>query len=186
LISGFDERAERGDRIHDSSLLFAPNGEVIGIYRKVHLWDTERNYFTPGKSFPVFDTKFAKVGLGICYDLEFPEPARIMALGGADIIVYSSAQMLHMKHMVDTYVRSRAGENALFVCHSNRVGREKSLVYCGQSQIIHPTCEPMARLGESEGVVVARLNMRDVQTLRKAKLPYLSQRIPELYSALVR
>jgi predicted amidohydrolase len=184
LISGIDER--EGKRIHDSSLLIAPNGDVHGVYRKVHLWAKERNYFTPGNEFPVFNTRLGKVGLGICYDLEFPEPARIMALAGAEIIVYSSAQMKPMQRMIDIYVHSRAGENALFVCHSNRVGREGNLVYFGQSQIIHPSCKTLARMDETEGVVVAHLEMGAIARLRKAKLPYLRQRVPGLYSVLTK
>ena len=184
LISGFDERD--GNRIHDSSLLIAPNGDVDGVYRKVHLWDKERNHFTPGKSFPVFNTRLGKVGLGICYDLEFPEPARIMALGGAEIIFYSSAQMKPMQRMIDAYVHSRAGENAFFVCHSNRIGREGNLVYFGQSQIIHPTCRTLARMRETEGILLTRLEMGDIGRLRKTKLPYLRQRIPGLYSGLTK
>ena len=186
LISGFDERAVDGRKIYDSSLLIAADGEVAGVYRKVHLWAKEREHFTPGNSFPVFSTRFGRVGLGICYDLEFPEPARIMALGGAEIIAYSSAQMEPMQRMIDSYVRSRAGENALFVCHSNRVGREGGLVFFGQSQIIHPTCRTLARIGEREGVVVAHLDLREIKKLRRAKLPYLQQRIPTLYSTLVK
>lgn len=184
MISGVDELDKRTGRIHDSSMLLAPNGEVAGIYRKVHLWDRERHYFTPGREFPVFSTRFGKVGLGICYDLEFPEPARIMALEGARIIFYSSAQMKPMQTMVDTYVRGRAGENALFVCHSNRVGREEALVFFGQSQIVHPTCKPLAKLREAEGLAVAKLDLQEVQKLRRNKLPYLQQRVPRLYSAL--
>jgi predicted amidohydrolase len=183
LISGFDERHE-ARRIYDSSLLINPSGDVIGVYRKVHLWDKEREYSTPGKTFPVFDTPFGRVGLGICYDLEFPEPARIMAIKGAEIIFYSSAQMKPMQRMIDTYVRSRAGENCLFVCHSNRVGREGRLSFFGQSQIIHPTCKPLSKMSEAEGVAAARLEMRDIEKLRRAKLPYLQQRVPKLYSGL--
>jgi predicted amidohydrolase len=186
LICGFDELDRDGKEIYDSSLLIAPNGEVVGVYRKVHLWDKERRSFTPGKHFPVLNTRFGKVGLGICYDLEFPEPARIMALTGAEIIFYSSAQPKPMQRMVDTYVRSRAGENALFVCHSNRVGREGRLVFFGQSQIVHPRCKTLARLGEKQGIVVAHLDMGEIPRLRRAKLPYLCQRTPKLYGRLVK
>jgi predicted amidohydrolase len=186
LISGIDELDERSNRIHDSSILVTPKGDVAGVYRKVHLWAEERKHFTPGNSFPVFSTRFGKIGLGICYDLEFPEPARIMAIEGASIIFYSSAQMKPMQRMIDTYVRSRAGENALFVCHSNRVGREGPLVYFGQSQIIHPTCRPLAKTGEAEGIVVARLEMQDIPRLRNRKLPYLRQRVPSVYSTLTK
>jgi predicted amidohydrolase len=184
LICGVDELDAKSKRIRDSSILVDPNGDTVGVYRKVHLWAKEREYFTPGKTFPIFQTKFGKIGLGICYDLEFPEPARIMALQGAEIIVYSSAQMKPMQRMIDTYVCSRAGENTVFVCHSNRVGVEGDLVFFGHSQVIHPTCQPLAKMTETEGLALARLEMQDIKRLRKTKLPYLRQRIPKLYSVL--
>lgn len=184
LICGIDELDSRSKRIYDSSVLIDPNGAVAGVYRKVHLWASEQNYFTPGNSFPVFETRFGRIGLGICYDLEFPEPARIMALGGADIIFYSSAQMKPMQVMVDTYVRSRAGENSVFACHSNRVGREGQLVFFGQSQIVSPTCRPLARMGMGEGLVEAELDLPSLKKLRRTKLPYFRDRAPKLYSAL--
>ncbi len=184
LICGIDELDSMSDRIYDSSVLIDPQGDVAGVYRKVHLWANEQKYFTPGNSFPVFRTRFGRIGLGICYDLEFPEPARIMALGGADILFYSSAQMKPMQVMVDTYVRSRAGENSVFACHSNRVGREGKLVFFGQSQIVSPTCQPLARMSESEGLVQAELDLPSLKNLRRTKLPYFRDRAPRLYSAL--
>ena len=184
LICGIDELHPKGDRIYDSSVLIDPNGSVAGVYRKVHLWASEQKFFTPGNSFPVFRTRFGKIGLGICYDLEFPEPARIMALGGADIIFFSSAQPKPMQTMVGTYVRSRAGENSIFACHSNRVGREGHLVYFGQSQIVSPTCQPLARMNESEGLIQAELDLPSIKKLRKTELPYFRDRTPNLYSAL--
>ncbi len=184
LICGVDELDPKSDRIYDSSVLIDPNGDIAGIYRKVHLWANEQKYFTPGNSFPVFRTRFGKIGLGICYDLEFPEPARIMALGGADIVFFSSAQPKPMQEMVNTYVRSRAGENSIFACHSNRVGREGHLVFFGQSQIVSPTCKPLARMTETEGLVQAELDLSSLRKLRKTKLPYFRDRAPSLYSAL--
>ncbi|MGA3109796.1 MAG: carbon-nitrogen hydrolase family protein [Candidatus Bathyarchaeia archaeon] len=184
LICGFDELDSKSKRIHDSSALFDSNGDIVGVYRKVHLWANEQKYFTPGDSFPTFRTRFGRIGLGICYDLEFPEPARIMALGGADIVFFSSAQPKPMQAMVDTYVRSRAGENSVFACHSNRVGREGRLVYFGQSQIVSPTCQPLARMSESEGLIQAELDLPSIKKLRKTELPYFRDRTPNLYSAL--
>jgi predicted amidohydrolase len=184
LICGIDELDSKGDRIYDSSVLFDPNGNVVGVYRKAHLWANEQKFFTPGNSFPTFRTRFGRIGLGICYDLEFPEPARIMALGGAGIVFFSSAQPKPMQAMIDAFVRSRAAENSIFACHSNRVGREGRLVYFGQSQIVSPTCRPLARMSEAEGLVHAKLDLSSLKKIRRAKLPYLRDRVPGLYSAL--
>jgi predicted amidohydrolase len=162
-----------------------PQGEVAGVYRKVHRWSAERVYFTPGSDFPVFRTKFGTIGLGICYDLEFPEPARIMALKGAQIIFFSSAQPQPMEVNVDTYVRSRAGENCVFVCHSNRVGREGKLTFFGHSQIVSPLCRPLAKMGGSEGLAVSCLDLPSLKKLRRTKLPYMKHRITTAYSQLL-
>ncbi|MGA2971221.1 MAG: carbon-nitrogen hydrolase family protein [Candidatus Bathyarchaeia archaeon] len=185
LICGIAERDSESRRIFDSAVLISPAGNCVGVYRKIHLWATERRFFTPGRRFPVFRTKFGKIGIGICYDLEFPEPARAMALQGAEIIFFSSAQPSPMENHVDTYVRSRAAENCVFVAHSNRIGREGRMVFFGQSQIVSPTCRVLARKDAGQGFAVARVDFRSSRRMRKT-LPYLQQRVPSAYSALVR
>jgi len=186
LICGMAERDSKSKRIFDSAVLLNPSGDFVGVYRKVHLWDTERRYFTPGIRFPVFKTKLGTIGIGICYDLEFPEPARAMALQGAEIIFFASAQPSPMGNQVDTYIRSRAGENCVFVAHSNRVGREGRLVFFGQSQIVSPLCRTLARKEKGPGLAVAQLDLRSIYELRERKLPYLHQRIPRAYAALIK
>ena len=186
LICGMAERDSKSKRIFDSAVLLNPSGDFVGVYRKVHLWDTERRYFTPGIRFPVFKTKLGTIGIGICYDLEFPEPARAMALQGAEIIFFASAQPSPMGNQVDTYIRSRAGENCVFVAHSNRVGREGRLVFFGQSQIVSPLCRTLARKEKGPGLAVAQLDLRSIYELRERKLPYLHQRIPRVYAALIK
>lgn len=183
LICGIAERDSRSKRIFDSAVLINPAGEFIGVYRKIHLWDKERRFFTPGRRFPVFKTKFGKIGIGICYDLEFPEPARAMALQGAEIIFFSSAQPSPMENHVATYVRSRAAENCLFVAHANRIGREGRTVFFGQSQIVSPTCRALARKDKGQGFAIAQIDFRLSHRMRKT-LPYLQQRVPSIYSKL--
>lgn len=186
LICGMVERDLKSKRIFDSAVLINPSGDFAGVYRKVHLWDMERKYFTPGNRFPVFKTKVGRIGIGICYDLEFPEPARAMALQGAEIIFFASAQPSPMGDQVDTYIRSRAGENCVFVAHSNRIGRERRLVFFGQSQIISPLCRALVRKEKEPGFALAQLDIQSLHKLREKKLPYLRQRIPRAYTALTR
>ena len=181
LVCGIPELDPRSRCSFDSSVLFDPDGNVVGTYRKVHLWKFERRYFTPGKRFQVFNTKVGKIGLGVCYDLEFPESARALALQDAEIIIYSSAQPHPMETYVDTYIRSRAGENALYVCHSNRIGREGRTVFFGQSQIVSPECKVLAKLNREKGFATAHLDLGLIDRLRRAKLPYLRERVPNAY-----
>jgi len=163
LVVGMPELATRERECYDSAVLIDYSGDVAGVYRKVHLWDKERMYFAPGNRFPVFKTRLGRVGIGICYDLEFPEPARVMALAGASLIFYPSAQPSSMRRRIDVYAKSRAAENCVFVAFSNLAGRDGSLVYLGGSQITSPTCKVLARVGKGVGYAVADVDFRDLE-----------------------
>ncbi len=186
LICGVDERGsgEEKNKIYDSAVLISPDGKLLGVYRKVHLWGTERKFFTSGRSFPVFKTtRLGTIGIGICYDLEFPEPARIMAQKGAKVVFYPSAQPSNARKQVEIYVRSRACENCIFTVFSNRVGREGRLSFFGESQINSPDTKILALAGRNEeGFVTARLDLRLLE--RESKLlPYLKELEPQAYSS---
>jgi predicted amidohydrolase len=183
LIAGISERDATSNSIFNSAALISPEGDVVGVHRKVHLWDEERRYFTPGNDFKVFRTKIGMIGIGICYDLEFPEAARIMALGGADMIFFPSAEMKPYEKCIDTYVLSRAAENELFVCFSNRLGREGKLVFFGHSQIASPTCHVLAKARASEDFATARLDLASLSKIRREFL-HLELRVPSAYVGL--
>lgn len=183
LIAGISERDPESGRIFNSAVLINSEGEVAGAHRKVHLWDEERRYFTPGNEFKVFKTKVGTLGIGICYDLEFPETSRILALCGAEILFFPSAEMRPYENHVDTCVRSRATENTVFVCFSNTIGREGQTVFFGHSQIVSPACRVLAKAKASESYVIARLDLDSIQKQRTTS-PYLQQRAPSAYGAL--
>lgn len=86
VVFGTYERL--GDHVYNTAVLLGRDGEIIGTYRKVQLPDVERWSVTPGDSFPVFPTEFGTVGLMICYDIHFPEPARCLALNGAELLFH--------------------------------------------------------------------------------------------------
>jgi predicted amidohydrolase len=186
LVCGLPEPDSRSGRIFNSAVLIGPDGSEVGTYRKVHLWEQERRYFTPGKRFRVFKTKVGQIGLGVCYDLEFPESARALALQGAEIIIYSSAQPHPFEAHVDAYLQSRAAENCLYVCHSNRTGREGKTLFFGQSQIVSPDCKVLRKMNREQGYSTARLDLGLTRRLRRRKLPYLKQRVPDAYRPLLR
>src|SRR5579872_746294 len=141
FICGVDELDSKSDKIFDSAILISPGGKLLGVYRKVHLWNREREFFTHGPGFPVFETKFGKIGMGICYDVEFPEAARSLASAGAEILFFPSAQMSPMERHVETYALSRAAENCCFLAFSNRVGIESGTHFFGRSEIVSPECK---------------------------------------------
>ncbi len=89
ICAGYAEHAA-GQR-YNTSLLTGRNGEIVGKVRKVHLWKSEKKRFAAGNEYPVFETEFGKLAVLLCYDMEFPEPARIAALRGAELILCPAA-----------------------------------------------------------------------------------------------
>ncbi len=154
LFLAFGIAEKVGERLYNSSFLLSPDGSVE-VYRKAHLFNTEKLFFTPGDTgFPVFDVKLgrsrARIGLLVCFDWIFPEPWRILALKGAQIIAHSTNLVL--PYCQDAAI-TRAIENRLFIATSNRTGEEHGLRFTGISQIVSPKGKIMVRLGERiEGV----------------------------------
>ncbi len=137
LVVGLAERV--GERVYNSALLIGPAG-VEGRYRKVHLFQRERELFDPGDlGFPVFELGFARVGMMVCFDWLFPEAARSLALAGADLIAHPSNLVLpHCQGVMP----ARCLENRLFAITANRGGTEVraglELTFTGRSQITAP------------------------------------------------
>ncbi|MBE9532051.1 MAG: acyltransferase, partial [Proteobacteria bacterium] len=136
IVAGLPEKA-RG-KIYNSSVLVGPKG-FISVYRKAHLFSTEKRLFTPGNTpFEVHDIGKAKVGMMICFDWLFPEAARTLALKGADIICHPSNLVL--PHCPQAMI-TRCLENRVFAITANRVGSEarvgaERLRFIGKSQIV--------------------------------------------------
>lgn len=162
LVVGFPELAE--GKVYNSASLFNPNSEIF-TYRKTHLFFEEKTFFEAGDSgFNVFPAKSGvKVGLMICFDWQFPESARTLALRGAQIIAHPSNLVLPWCQKAMTI---RSLENRVFSITSNRVGREvngdKELYFTGMSQILNTKGEVLASLNKTEeGIVYSRINPTD-------------------------
>lgn len=148
VVYGF---AERSDQVYNSSALVGPKG-LVGIYRKVHLFNLENLFFAPGNlGFPVFDIGMAKIGMMICFDWFFPESARSLALRGAHIIAHPANLVL--PYCPDAMV-TRCLENRVFAATANRIGTEDrggtSFTYVGLSEVVSPRGEILTRMGSSE------------------------------------
>jgi predicted amidohydrolase len=153
--------AERENiHVYNSTVMMGPNG-YIGHYRKIHLFDREKELFDPGNMpFPVFDIGAARVGLMICFDWRFPEAARTLALRGAQIIAHPSN--LVMAHCQQAMV-TRALENGVFVVTANRIGTEhrarRTITFTGHSQIVAPKGTVLASTPANEhAIAVAEIN----------------------------
>ena len=182
IVVGFAERD--GERIYNAAAYVTPSG-VASVYRKVHLFDRERDCFDPGPD--PFRTELLgehRLGLMICFDWLFPEAARSLALLGADLVA-------HPANLVLPYCQAamvtRALENGVFCATANRVGREcragTELSFTGGSQIIDPRGNVLARAdAESETVVLADVDLAAARD--KSVTPRndrLADRRPECY-----
>ncbi len=161
VVYGFAERA--GAALYNSAAFIGPNG-VIGRYRKVHLYYREKLFFAPGDlGFPVSEFPLGRLGIMICFDWIYPEAARTLALGGAQIIAHPSNLVL--PHCPDAMV-TRCLENRIFSATANRVGSEDrgglKLSYIGRSEIVSPQGEILSRLDESNpGVATADIDLNE-------------------------
>ena len=186
IVAGFCEMA--GRVIHNSALWVDARG-TRGVYRKVHLFDEEKRWFEPGRDpWPVFRCGPAKVGVMICFDWRFPEAARALALGGADLIAHPSNLVL--PHCQES-MRTRALENRVFAATANRVGEDvrpdARLGFTGKSQVVDPTGAVLWRAG-ARAPAVRRLELdlakaRDKRVTRHNDL--FADRVPRLYRELV-
>ena len=150
IIAGIAERNE--NRSYNSAVVIGPNG-YLGKYRKIHLFGTEKNCFDQGNlPLKIFNIGTARVGVMICFDWRFPETARTLALGGADLIAHPSNLVLpHCPQAIIT----RCLENRIFVVTANRVGTEEripgnALNFIGQSQVVDPDGNILYRASKKE------------------------------------
>jgi predicted amidohydrolase len=137
LVTGFAEKA--ADGLFNSALLIGPHG-LVHVYRKLHLFDREKEYFDPGETpFAVHRIPGARIGMMICFDWVIPEAARKLALLGADVICHPSNLVL--AHCQDAMV-TRCIENGVFSVTTNRFGTDErphgSVTFTGKSQITAP------------------------------------------------
>ena len=169
----------------NSAVLIDREGNVAGVYDKQHLWALERFYFRGGNGTPVFQTDFGTIGIMICYDMGYPEVARMLALQGAQIVLCPSAWCEPYHDVWDINVPARALENTVFLCAVNRYGREQDLYMGGHSKVCDPRGRVVAELpDEGEGVLNVEIDLADVVSNRQTS-PYLRDRRPELYGKVL-
>ncbi|ALE75367.1 carbon-nitrogen hydrolase [Pseudonocardia sp. EC080610-09] len=183
VLYGYPERSGRA--VFDAVQLVGPDGTRLAGYRKTHLFgDLDRSVFEAGDDPPpVVELHGWGLGLLICYDVEFPETVRGLALAGADAVLVPTANMLPYDAVPEVLVPARAHENQVYVAYANFVGREGSLDYGGLSRVAGPTGAVPARAGRGAEVLVAELDRAALADSRR-DTPYLADRRPELYRGL--
>jgi len=167
--------------------LIDQSGKTLSHYRKTHLWgDLDRALFTPGDSFSsIVELDGWKIGLLICYDVEFPECVRELALNGAEIVLVSTALMSPWTQVADLVVPTRAYESQVYIAYANYCGNENGIDYVGHSCIAAPDGEVLAKAGSDSVLLNASLSRTVLNNTRQA-LPYHRDRRPELYTDLSR
>jgi len=193
---------ERANAAHYNSMAMVDaDGSILGIYRKAHIPDgpgyQEKFYFNPGDTgFRVFDTRYGALGCAICWDQWFPEAARIMALKGAELLLYPTAigsepqePSLDSSEHWTRVMQGHAGANVMPLVAANRIGTEQgdncSITFYGSSFIAGPTGELVARAGrDEETVLTATFDLDEIRAMR-ASWGVFRDRRPDIYDALL-
>jgi predicted amidohydrolase len=184
LLYGYPERD--GDTVYNSALLIGRDGAPLANYRKTHLYGSEeKRLFAPGGSLMLAELDSLKIGILICYDVEFPEAVRALALAGAELIAVPTALIRPFDIVARTLVPARAFENQVYVAYAGMCGSEAGLGYCGLSCIVGPDGQDLARAGTGPDLLLADIDLSAISRSRKEN-PYFIDRNPELYAAPVK
>ena len=190
LSLGFLER--NGDKLHNAAALIGPDG-IIGNYRKIHLPHLGIDRYVDRGDIPYrpIDAGAAKIGLGICYDCSFPEPMRLLALGGADIIALGTNWPNGAAHTAAIVPPARSMENHYFFVAANRVGEENGFGFCGHSSICGPDGIVLAKSeDDQETMLLAEVDVQQARNKRIERtkgshvIDRFADRVPEFYDGL--
>lgn len=180
------------DLVYNTAYVFDRTGKEIARHRKMHLFDIdvkggqyfkESDTFTPGKDVTVFSTEFGKIGLAICYDIRFPELARLMAMGGAEVLIYPAAfNMTTGPAHWELSFRARALDNQ---CYTVGVApardMEASYHSFGNSIVASPWGNVLNKMDENEGYIIQEIDLDYVKKIR-AELPLLQHIRKDIYT----
>lgn len=159
VVVGFYQTAE-GEALNTAALI-GPDG-IIGLHHKRHLPFMIGDRFVDvpkGTEVPVFETPVGKIGLAICYEIRFPEVTRTLALEGADIVVLPAAWPIQARMLPDIFSRVRAAENFVYFVSANRNDLDGDMQFMGMSHVIGPDGNEIVNAGESDGIVIADIDV---------------------------
>jgi predicted amidohydrolase len=183
ILATIYERCSSSNRVYDTAVWIYNEGGVAAVYRKLHLYDAfgfkESDKFLAGDEVaPLVANGNARFGMMICYDLRFPEMARMLALAGANVMLAPSGWVqgdLKVDHW-QTMIKARALENGCFIIAPNQVGN----IYTGHSMAVDPLGRVLVDMGEREGLEIVELDLALVDKTRQ-KLPLLKNRRADVY-----
>ena len=194
IVVGLNEQA--GERRHNSAVLIGPAGK-LAIYRKLHLYHNEQTWFAPGAHLPVVETPIGRIGMIICFDLWFPEPARALALAGAEIIAVPTNWVASFKPTVwddrgycqgDYVAMATAAQNGVVMACADRIGVERGTTFLGASIIVGADGWPLAGPASKDQaeLLVADVDLDDVERARRRtpRNHLFDDRHPDAYRAV--
>lgn len=179
ILYGYPERA--GDEVYNAAQLVERDGRRLANHRKLHLpsaW--EKRIFGRGETLTTCTLDGVRIGVLVCYDVEFPESVRSLALAGAELVLVPTALTRPYDRVSTGLVPTRAFENGVFVAYADRVGAEGDIAYCAGSCIVGPDGLDLARAGRGEELVVADIDPARIAEAR-SKLAFLADRRPDIY-----
>lgn len=181
VMVGFAEMLNEG--VANSLACIDSDGSLAGVYRKTHLFGRERDRFTVGDRLAVVELAGIRVGPMICFDIEFPEPARVLALDGAQLLVSIAANMEPYEPDHHLASRARALDNRLPHIYVNRTGWEVPFAFTGHSRLVAADGSVLLQLGSDECVASVRV---PVDAEMSEPTDYLNQLRPDLYGGQLR
>lgn len=174
VVVGMAEAAVDGN-FYNTTVLVTPEGVALS-YRKTHLWASDSGVFTPGDRYATTLFKGVRVGLLICFDIEFPESARALGQLGAELIIVTNGNMDPYGPTHKTSISARAMENQAFAVMVNRVGDgDGGLVFAGGSAVVDPYGQLLCEAGRGECRMTVELAMEQLQQARR-DYSYIAQR----------
>ena len=179
------------DKLYNTSYLFDKKGDIIAKHRKMHLFDIdvkgkitfkESDVLTAGDDFTIANTEFGKIGIGICYDIRFPELARVMVENGALILIYPGAfNMTTGPAHWELLFRSRALDNQVYcIGVAPALNEDASYHSFGHSIIANPWGEIIAETDEKESLIISEIDLDEIKRIRE-ELPLLKNKREDLY-----
>ena len=170
IIAGYAEAGTVVGKMYNSCIFVDDEGRVIENMRKVYAWGQEKLKFCEGKRLPVVETKLGKIGMLICYDVEYPEPSRIEALKGADIIVDCAVWSIPAERRWHVDLAGNALFNLLFMVGANPVEDN----CCGSSMIVGPDGEIRAMASRTEEeLLIHEIDLDEIMEIR-SRIPYIN------------
>lgn len=171
-----------GDRVYNCFALYAADGQLLGAYRKTHLFRLmdEDRWLAPGEAAICAETAWGKAGLAICYELRFPELFRRYAVDGVSLTLLPAEWPVRRIEHWRTLIRARAIENQMFMLAANCVGDSGNDLFGGHSAVIGPWGEVIAEAGSEPELLTCSLDLDTVAEARQ-RIPVLADRRPEVY-----